>query len=391
MTEGVFGATQPAGIPAKLVLADGTVFLGLGFGAFSPDSEPIVSEIVFNTSMSGYQEILTDPSYMGQGMCFTAPQIGNVGCNPLDIESEKVYVSSVFTRDLSSIVSNFRAKESLDQYLKRYRIPGLTGVQTRALTLHLRDNGAQMGAIGKASIPDSELQNAAAAQGSMAGKDYVQEVSCKEPYEWFELPWDSASDSYPKVSPEQIWERPHVVVLDCGVKKNILRLLLAEGFRVTVLPARSSADEIRALKPDGIFLSNGPGDPAALPDIIAVVKELLGVVPIFGICLGCQLMAHAAGGKTYKLKFGHRGANHPILQKATGEIEITSQNHGFAVEAETLPSSVQVTHVNQNDHTVAGIALPELKAFAVQYHPEASPGPHDSRYLFKRFFELVVS
>ncbi|MCI5065148.1 glutamine-hydrolyzing carbamoyl-phosphate synthase small subunit [bacterium] len=378
------------GVPGKLVLADGTVFRGEAFGALTEESAPRVSEIVFNTSMSGYQEILTDPSYMGQGMCFTAPQIGNVGCNSLDVEGEQVYVSAVFTRDLSPLVSNFRAEESLDAYLKRHDVPALTGVQTRALTLHLRDHGAQMGAIGSERYLDSELQELARSQGSMLGKDYVQEVTSKEPYEWYELPWDPESNTFPRLSPEEVWQRPHVAVLDCGVKRNILRLLLAEGFRVSVLPATSTVEEIHAVRPDGVFLSNGPGDPAALGGIIEVVKGLVGTVPLFGICLGCQLLAHAVGGKTYKLKFGHRGANHPILEVQSSKIEITSHNHGFAVERESLPSEVFVSHVNLNDDTVAGIALPEKRAFAVQYHPESSPGPHDSRYLFTRFFSQVI-
>ncbi|NBW41579.1 carbamoyl-phosphate synthase small subunit [bacterium] len=376
--------------PGKLVLADGTVFHGLGFGHFSSSSEPVVAEIVFNTSMAGYQEILTDPSYKGQGMCFTAPQIGNVGCNSLDIESDEVFVSAVFTRDLSPLVSNFRSDVSLDEYLKAHRIPGLTGIQTRALTLHIRNGGAQMGAIGPVGMTDDELQSIANSSGSMVGKDYVQDVSCTEPYEWHQLPWDDSSNSYPILTPEEVWQRPHVVVVDCGVKKNILRLLLAEGFRLTVVPARSTAAEIKALNPDGIFLSNGPGDPAALTDIIEVIRDLLGVVPIFGICLGCQLLGHAAGAQTYKLKFGHRGANHPILEHSTGKIEITAQNHGFAISPEKLPETIKVSHLNLNDQTISGIELPDYRAFAVQYHPEASPGPHDSRYLFSRFFNEVI-
>ena len=380
----------------KLVLADGTVFRGQAFGAPLSADSPVVSEIVFNTSMSGYQEILTDPSYAGQGMCFTAPQIGNVGCNSLDVESEQVHVSAVFTRELSLAVSNFRAEKSLHEYLKENGIPGLSGVQTRALTLYIRDNGAQMGALGPDEVPDDFLRDHAIKSGSMLGKDYVKEVSCEERYGWHTMPWELPTNSYPKVSPESVWERPHVVVLDCGVKQNILRLLLGEGFRVTVLPARSTAEEIQALKPDGLFLSNGPGDPAALPDIIEMIRSLLGTLPIFGICLGCQLLAHAVGGDTYKLKFGHRGANHPILEKSTGRIEITSQNHGFAIseeslKSEKLSSETIVTHVNLNDNTVAGIDVPEHKAFAVQYHPEASPGPHDSRYLFTRFYKNVIS
>jgi len=323
-------------------------------------------------------------------MCFTAPQIGNVGCNSLDIESDEVFVSAVFTRDLSPLVSNFRSDISLDEYLKAHRIPGLTGIQTRALTLHIRNGGAQMGAIGPVGMADDELQSIANSSGSMVGKDYVQDVSCTEPYEWHQLPWDDSSNSYPILTPEEVWQRPHVVVVDCGVKKNILRLLLAEGFRLTVVPARSTAAEIKALNPDGIFLSNGPGDPAALTDIIEVIRDLLGVVPIFGICLGCQLLGHAAGAQTYKLKFGHRGANHPILEHSTGKIEITAQNHGFAISPEKLPETIKVSHLNLNDQTISGIELPDYRAFAVQYHPEASPGPHDSRYLFSRFFNEVI-
>jgi len=258
------------------------------------------------------------------------------------------------------------------------------------LTLHIRNGGAQMGAIGPVGMTDDELQSIANSSGSMVGKDYVQDVSCTEPYEWHQLPWDDSSNSYPILTPEEVWQRPHVVVVDCGVKKNILRLLLAEGFRLTVVPARSTAAEIKALNPDGIFLSNGPGDPAALTDIIEVIRDLLGVVPIFGICLGCQLLGHAAGAQTYKLKFGHRGANHPILEHSTGKIEITAQNHGFAISPEKLPETIKVSHLNLNDQTISGIELPDYRAFAVQYHPEASPGPHDSRYLFSRFFNEVI-
>ncbi|MCB0321398.1 MAG: glutamine-hydrolyzing carbamoyl-phosphate synthase small subunit, partial [Bdellovibrionales bacterium] len=381
-----------------LVLSDGSVFEGRGFGGFSSTMEPVVAEIVFNTSMSGYQEILTDPSYAGQAMCFTVPHIGNVGTNREDFESEKVHVDAVFVREHCEVPSNFRSQQTFNEFLKEHKTPAIAGIRTRDLTLHLRTHGAQMGAIGPKSIPAAVLQEQAKAAGSMSGKDYVHAVSCKESYPWYELPWDPVSNTYPHLTPDSVWKRPHVVVLDCGVKRNILRLLLSEGFRITVVPASTSASEIRELQPDGIFLSNGPGDPAALPGIIEMVKGILGEYPIFGICLGCQILAHALGGKTFKLRFGHRGANHPILERSTGKIEITSQNHGFAVDAESMAQrggsfgsdEVEVTHLNLNDKTVSGIAVPSKKAFAVQFHPESSPGPHDSQHLFKRFFSLVA-
>ena len=336
---------------ATLALADGTVFRGVGFGAISKN--PRVGEVVFNTSMVGYQEILTDPSYAGQTLCFTASHIGNVGCNPEDVESTKVHATGVVVRDLSKITSNFRATETLHEYAKRSDLPGIAGIDTRQLVRHLRDNGSQMGALAVGSVAADELVDRARAAGSMAGKEYVSAVSCTEPYSWNEAAW-RLGKGYTKLSDDALCTRPHVVALDCGIKYNILRLLLDVGFRVTVVPAHTKAADIVALRPDGLFLSNGPGDPATLSGIVQQVKKLVGTCPIFGICLGHQILGQVFGGTTYKLKFGHRGGNHPVRNELTGKIEITVQNHGFAVDAKTLPKNVRVTHLNLNDQTVEG-------------------------------------
>jgi carbamoyl-phosphate synthase small subunit len=376
-------------IPGMLVLADGSVFTGTSFGAVP--REPVGGEAVFNTSMYGYQEILTDPSYAGQIMSFTYPHIGNVGCNDEDEESDRVHVSGVVVRDISKIVSSHRAQRSLDEYLRVYGVPGLTGVDTRGLVRHIRDHGAQMGVIAVGdTFSRDELVDRARQLGSMEGKDYVIEVSCKRSYSWNELPWRAGSDHPITVSQENLMGRPHVVAVDCGIKRNILRLLVQAGFRVTVVPATTSAEEILQLKPDGLFLSNGPGDPAALRYIVQPTKLLLGKVPIFGICLGHQVLAQALGGSTYKLKFGHRGGNHPVKDFTTGKTEITVQNHGFAVADQSLPKDVRITHLNLNDNTVEGLEVSELNVFSVQYHPEASPGPRDAAYLFERFFNNVA-
>lgn len=381
---------------AVLALADGTVFRGYGFGALRGADDACVGEMVFNTSMFGYQEILTDPSYAGQMVCFTYPHIGNVGCNDEDDESSGVHATGMVVRELSPVVSNFRANRSLHEYLREHNVLGVCGIDTRALVTHLRDNGAQMGAMACGDVNTDDLVDIARTQGSMEGKDYVCAVSCSKPYTWSEGSWalDRVKDGkggYIEYSEEALAQRPHVVAVDCGIKRNILRLLVDIGFRVTVVPATVSGEQLEALRPDGIFLSNGPGDPATLGYIVKSVKEVLGKYPIFGICLGHQILGQVAGGKTYKLKFGHRGGNHPVKDLTTNKVEITVQNHGFAVDPQSLPKSVEITHINLNDQTVEGMAMKENKAFCVQYHPEASPGPHDARYLFRRFYEYVVS
>lgn len=377
---------------AVIALADGTTFWGTAFGAVRGMKNPVVGEVVFNTSMYGYQEILTDPSYAGQIVTFTYPHIGNVGCNPIDNESGSVFAEGLIIRDTTKVISNFRASQSLSQYASNAGIMGLAGIDTRALVTHLRDTGSKMGAI--ATGPDLSpegLVEVARAAGSMEGREYVSHVSCKNKYAWNEGIWSLGSDSYRRYSDESLCTRPHVVALDFGIKFNILRLLVDAGFRVTVVPATTSASEVVALKPDGVFLSNGPGDPATLSYIVREVKELVGRCPIFGICLGHQILGQVFGGRTYKLKFGHRGGNHPVMDYTTGKVEITVQNHGFAVDRESLPPHVEVTHVNLNDQTVEGLQIQSKKVFSVQYHPEASPGPQDSRYLFRRFYEWVVA
>ena len=382
--------------PGMLALADGTVFKGLCFGAQRTLANPVCGEVVFNTSMYGYQEILTDPSYAGQIITFTYPHIGNVGCNDEDWESNKVHVEGIVIRDLSPVVSNFRATKSLARYLEENKIMGICGFDTRALVTHTRDAGAQMGAIACGDrINSDDLVQIARAQGSMQGKDYVKAVSCKEPYTWNELPWCLGAGSleqggYKKLSEESLVSRPHVVAVDCGIKFNILRLLTEVGFRVSVVPATWSAEQIMGLRPDGVFYSNGPGDPAALPYVVSSAKGVLGKLPFFGICLGHQILGQAVGGKTFKLKFGHRGGNHPVKDLRNGRVEITVQNHGFAVENAGLSKQVKLTHMNLNDNTVEGLEIPELQAFSLQYHPEASPGPHDALPHFMRFFEMVV-
>jgi carbamoyl-phosphate synthase small subunit len=374
-----------------LALADGTVFTGRCFGALRGISDPVLGEAVFNTSMYGYQEILTDPSYAGQIMCFTYPHIGNVGCNEEDVESSRVYTEGLVVRSAHKTPSNFRSTMSLSTYLARNGIMGLEGIDTREIVSHLRDKGAQMAAMaGGPGVDKDTLIDRAKAMGSMEGKDYVKAVSCEKTYTWDYLPWSLSGGNQRRLSQEQLVTRPHVVAVDCGIKTNILRLLVDVGFRVSVVPAGTSAAEIMALRPDGLFLSNGPGDPATLGYVVQPVKEIVGKVPIFGICLGHQILGQALGGTTFKLKFGHRGGNHPVRDETTGKVEITVQNHGFAVKKDTLSKDVFVTHINLNDQTVEGLESKAARAFSVQYHPEASPGPHDSRYLFKRFYDLVM-
>ena len=385
------GSPEARGEEGFFALADGTVFKGRCFGALRGVSNPVSGEAVFNTSMYGYQEILTDPSYAGQVMCFTYPHIGNVGCNEEDVESAKIYAEGLVVRSAHKTPSNFRATVSLPSYLAQHGVMGLEGIDTREIVRHLRDHGAQMGVMaGGEGINPDDLVDQARALGSMEGKDYVKAVSCKEVYTWDLLPWSLNAGNSQKLSQEKLISRPHVVAVDCGVKHNILRLLVDVGFRVTVVPAGTTSTEILALRPDGVFLSNGPGDPATLHYVVKPVKELLGKVPMFGICLGHQILGQAFGGSTYKLKFGHRGGNHPVRDETTGKVEITVQNHGFAVRNEGFTKDVFVSHINLNDDTVEGLESKSLRAFSVQYHPESSPGPHDSQYLFRRFYDLVV-
>lgn len=363
---------------ARLVLADGTVFEGRAFGARGPT----VGEAVFTTTQTGYQEVLTDPSYYGQIVVMTAPEIGNVGVNREDTEAidDAPRVAGFVVRDASPIASNWRSREALDTYLMRHGIVGITDVDTRKLTRHLRDHGSQNAVIGTESVDD--LLHRARRAPDMNGLDLVRYVTPAQPYSWTEGRGDWATAT-PRPA-----ER-HVAVLDYGIKRNILRCLVDMGSRLSVLPASIPAKDVLALNPDGVFLSNGPGDPAALGYAVENIRGLLGKVPLFGICLGHQLLARALGAKTYKLKFGHRGANQPVKDLTTGRIEITTQNHGFCVDLESLPSGVRSTHVHLNDGTSEGLAIDELRAFSVQYHPEAAAGPHDALYMFDRFFDAM--
>ena len=359
---------------AWLVLADGTVFEGRPFGARGMTT----GEAVFTTTLTGYQEVLTDPSYYGQIVTMTAPQIGNVGVNADDTEAVDGMprVAGFVVRDASPMASNWRSQGSLDAYLARHGIVGIADVDTRKLTRHLRDVGSQNGAIGTDG-PEALLRRARAAP-DMEGLDLVSKVTPKEPYPWTEGRgvWATSKGAPPD---------HHVVVFDYGIKRNILRCLVDSGCRLTVVPASTSAAGVLALKPDGIFLSNGPGDPSAVGYAVENLRGLVGKKPIFGICLGHQLLALALGARTYKLKFGHRGANQPVKDLATSRIEITTQNHGFCVDLSTLPQGARSTHVHLNDGTSEGLAVDSLRAFSVQYHPEAAAGPHDSLYMFERF------
>jgi len=366
---------------AYLVLADGTVFEGEPYGARGVTT----GEAVFTTTMTGYQEVLTDPSYTGQLVVMTAPEIGNVGVNEADAESVdgKPHVAGFVLRDASPLASNWRSEQTLDAYLAAHGVVAIGGVDTRKLTRHLRDRGSQNAAIGVAS-PET-LHRLASEAPDMSGLDLVQRVTPQKPYTFTE----GRGAWRPSEAPKAKGREHHVIAIDYGVKKNILRCLVDAGCRVTVVPASTSASDILAMSPDGVFLSNGPGDPAAVGYAVETIRGLLGKRPIFGICLGHQLLALALGGKTYKLKFGHRGANQPVKDLATGRIEITTQNHGFCVDLASLPKSVESTHVHLNDGTSEGLASKEHRAFSVQYHPEAAAGPHDSLYLFDRFTAMM--
>jgi len=373
---------------AHLALADGTIFPGKAFGA----NTSTVGEVVFTTGMTGYQEVLTDPSYCGQIVTMTAPQIGNTGINAEDQESvdDRPQVAGFVIRDESLLVSNYRSRETLDAYLARSGIVGISDIDTRKLTRHLRDNGSQNGAIG-VEAPDTLVDRARAAP-NMEGLDLVARVSPKSVYEFSESrgkEWNVKALDARAGSDIRSDRKFNVVAFDYGAKRNILRCLVDSGFRVTVVPANTSAADVLKLNPDGVFLSNGPGDPAALPYAVDSIRGLLGKKPIFGICLGHQLLARALGASTYKLKFGHRGLNQPVKDLSTQRIEITTQNHGFVVDVESIKGVARSTHLHLNDGTSEGLEAPEANAFSVQYHPEAAAGPHDALYLFDRFRRLM--
>ncbi len=380
-----FDLPRPPGATGALVLADGTVLWGRGIGA----QGSAVGEVVFNTAMTGYQEVLTDPSYAGQIITFTFPHIGNVGTNAEDVETTTPAARGCLLRADVTDPANWRSSRHLDAWLKSFGIVGLAGIDTRALTRRIRDGGAPNGTIVHAT--DGQLDLAAAwAQASkwpgLEGMDLAKDVTCRQTYAWDEAEWTLGKGYGRQEAP-----RFHVVALDFGAKRNILRCLAASGCRVTVLPATATADEVLALRPDGVFLSNGPGDPAATGEY--AVPTIRGVLeagkPLFGICLGHQMLALALGAKTYKMATGHRGANHPVKDLATGKVEITSQNHGFAVDEASLPAGIAVTHRSLFDGSVEGLAVEGRPVFSVQYHPEASPGPQDAHYLFERFVALM--
>lgn len=369
--------------PAMLVLADARVFEGYAFGARGETT----GEVIFNTAMSGYQEIVTDPSYRAQIVVMTAAHIGNTGVNPHDTESDRPQCAGLVVRTYHPAPSSWRAAESLDAYLQRANIVAIEGVDTRALTRHIRERGAQNGIISHLDLDPERLARKAREAPPMAGRDLVREVTCAAPYRFPPYPDGATVSPLPEGGGGTRRGDPlRVVAYDFGVKRNLLRSLVAAGCEVTVVPASTTAREALALDPDGIFLSNGPGDPAALPDIVEGVRVLMNERPLFGVCLGHQLLGLALYGSTYKLKFGHRGANQPVMDLTTGKVEITSHNHGFAVDEESLKAAgVLVSHLNLNDKTVEGLAHPSRPAFGVQYHPEACPGPHDAHYLFGRF------
>jgi carbamoyl-phosphate synthase small subunit len=380
---------------AILALADGSFYVGESFGA----EGEAPGEVVFNTSMTGYQEILTDPSYEGQLVAMTYPEIGNVGVNTEDAESRQPFVKGFIVKEYNPVPSSWRATQALHDYMRQYRIVGIAGVDTRSLVRHLRDAGSQEGVISTASDRPEALVEKARRSPGLVGRDLVQSVSCQQPYDWNEGQWElgkgyrqrQPGKRAPRSTAKSSFNRPRyaVVAYDYGIKFNILRGLAEAGCKVRVMPAGAAAEDVLALNPDGVFLSNGPGDPDAVPYARENVRKLIGKKPIFGICLGHQILGLALGGKTYKLKFGHHGGNQPVMDLTTQKVEITTQNHGFAVDADSLKGAAQITHVNLNDHTVEGLAHRDYPIFSVQYHPEASPGPHDSSYLFSRFVELM--
>ncbi|MEQ8786352.1 MAG: glutamine-hydrolyzing carbamoyl-phosphate synthase small subunit [Pirellulaceae bacterium] len=368
-------------LSAKLALEDGTVYTGQSFGS----EGEVDGEVVFNTSMTGYQEILTDPSYRGQIVTMTYPEIGNYGVNAEDVESRKPHLAGFIVREDSRVASNFRSEGRLQDYLAQHGIVALAGIDTRALVRRIRTLGAMKGVLSTTDLDDASLVAKAKASPGLVGRDLVREVLPDDRSEWSEGLNRWAKFEQSESSPAEY----HVVAIDYGMKWNIARHLVEEGCRVTVLPGTATTDDVLACDPDGVFLSNGPGDPEPLTYAIEAIHGLLGKKPVFGICLGHQLLSLASGAKTFKLKFGHRGANQPVLNLDSGRVEITSQNHGFAVDEKSLPSCLEITHRNLNDDTIAGVRHKEAAAFSVQYHPEASAGPHDSRYLFRQFHDLM--
>ena len=372
---------MPLRTPAILVLKDGTVFRGTSIGADGVSA----GEVVFNTAMTGYQEILTDPSYCRQIVTLTYPHIGNTGANAEDVESDRVFAAGLVIRDLPLLASNFRMQWTLDEYLKRENVVAIADIDTRKLTRMLRDKGAQDGCIIAGKIDEKAALKAAQDFPGLKGMDLAKVVSCKQNYGWDETVW-TLGKGYGKLTESKF----NVVAYDFGVKRNILRMLATRGCKLTVVPAQTPAKDVLALKPDGVFLSNGPGDPEPCDYAIAAIRELLDKsVPLFGICLGHQLLGLASGAQTIKMKFGHHGANHPVQDLDSGRVMITSQNHGFAVDARTLPEKCRVTHVSLFDGSLQGFARTDKPAFCFQGHPEASPGPHDVGYLFDRFIELM--
>ena len=388
---------DPAG-RAILALEDGRVFKGRAAGARTRRG----GEVVFNTSITGYQEVFTDPSYSGQIVCLTYPHIGNVGTNLDDEESAKPYIEGLITREFSALASNWRSSETAQAYLERYGVPVIWDVDTRALVRHLRDVGALRGVVATDGTAEEKLIAEARALPTMAGLELASRVTSKKQYEWSRGSIDldaaqtgnagaSVVDKPKAAAASRSGPRYKVVAYDFGIKQNILRRLVQVGCRVTVVPALTSAGDALALKPDGVFLSNGPGDPEPLQTQVSNVRKLIGKTPIFGICLGHQILGLAVGGRTYKLKFGHRGANHPVINKVTNKVEITSHNHGFAVDPDSLNTNeVEITHMNLNDQTLEGFRHRSHPVFCVQYHPEAAPGPHDSHYLFDDFVKLMA-
>lgn len=371
---------------AKLALEDGTIYTGTAIGAIGE----VDGEVCFNTSMTGYQEILTDPSYRGQIVAMTYPEIGNYGVNADDLESARPHLAGFIVRQRSRVASNFRSSSSLEDYLVQHGVVGIAGIDTRALVRRLRNIGAMKGLVSSVDLDDNSLIAKARSSRGLVGRDLVREVMPTQPRDWTErLHMLAKLDEAPNAPAGPGDCHAHVVAIDYGMKWNIARHLADMGCRVTVVPGTSSASDILALRPDGIFLSNGPGDPEPLGYAIETIQGVLGRAPVFGICLGHQLLSLACGAETFKLKFGHRGANQPVMNLESGRVEITSQNHGFAVAAESLPESLEVTHKNLNDGTIEGVRHRKMPAFSVQYHPEASAGPHDSGYLFGKFRELM--